>query len=292
MCYLTNISHRFNKSIWVDALKSMLKSKLTVAAMAVVFLYIIIAVLVYSGIIASYWDAEVGSSYESPSWQHWFGTDIFGRSVVIKIIKATEIDMSVGFVVSIIAIVIGVTLGALAGYCGGMVDELVTWLYSTLASIPNIMLLISLSFILGKGILAVYLALGMTSWVELCRLIRGEVIRHKDREYVQAATAIGASNFRKLFIHILPNVIHIVIIQFSFIFQIAIKSEVILSYLGLGVQGTPSWGTMINDAKVELTRGIWWQLAFATLTMFLIVLAFNTLSDALRDALDPKLKGK
>jgi peptide/nickel transport system permease protein len=154
------------------------------------------------------------------------------------------------------------------------------------------MLLIALTFILGKGILSVYIALGMTNWVELCRLVRGEVKRHKDREYVQAATALGASHLRKLCAHILPNVLHIVIICFALIFQFAIKSEVILSYLGLGVQDSPSWGVMIDDARVELTRGIWWQLAFATLAMFLIVLALNILSDALRDALDPKLKGK
>ena len=154
------------------------------------------------------------------------------------------------------------------------------------------MLLVAITFILGKGILAVYLALGLTSWVSLCRLIRGEFIRHKNREYVQAASAIGGGDFRKIFKHILPNVLHIVIINFSLQFQMAIKSEVILSYLGLGVQGRPSWGTMINDAKLELARGNWWQLAAATGAMMVVVLAFNILGDALRDALDPKLKGK
>jgi ABC-type dipeptide/oligopeptide/nickel transport system permease subunit len=279
-------------ALWAETLRRMLQKKLTRVALAVVFLYIVVALLAHWGIIASDWNAEVGSSYEAPSTQHWFGTDIFGRSVLKKVMKATEVAMNVGFVVGIIAITLGVVLGALAGYFGGFVDELIVWLYSVLSSIPNIMLLIALSFILGKGILSVYIALGMTNWVELCRLIRGEVQRHKDREYVQAATAIGASHLRKLCIHILPNVLHIVIIQFSLIFQFAIKSEVILSYLGLGVQDSPSWGVMINDAKVELTRGIWWQLTFATLAMFLIVLAFNILSDAIRDALDPKLKGK
>jgi peptide/nickel transport system permease protein len=154
------------------------------------------------------------------------------------------------------------------------------------------MLLISITLILGKGIAAVYIALGATSWVTLCRLIRGEVMKHKEREYVQAASAIGGGHFRKLFRHILPNVSHIIIINTSAQFQIAIKSEVILSYLGLGVQGEPSWGTMIDDAKLELVRGVWWQLAGATFAMFFILLAFNILSDALRDALDPKLKGK
>ena len=200
--------------------------------------------------------------------------------------------MSVGVAASIIAIPIGVLLGAFAGYFGGWIDDFVTWLYTTFSSVPNIMLLISITLILGKGIFSVYIALGATSWVTLCRLIRGEVMKHKEREYVQAAGAIGSGHLRKLFRHILPNVSHIIIINTSMQFQIAIKSEVILSYLGLGVQGEPSWGTMIDDAKLELVRGVWWQLAGATVAMFFILLAFNILGDALRDALDPKLKGK
>lgn len=280
------------QSIWLQTGRRLIASKLTTAALLIVFIYAFIALLAHWGMVASDWSEQVGKSYETPNRYHWLGTDIFGRSVAAKIIKSTEMAMSIGFVVSLISIVVGVTLGALGGYLGGIVDELVSWVCSTLASIPNIMLLIALSFILGKGILAVYMALGMTTWVDVCRLIRGEVIRHKNREYVQAATAIGASNLRKLYKHILPNVLHIVIIQFSAIFQIAIKSEVILSYLGLGVQNSPSWGVMINDAKVELLSGVWWQITFATMAMFLIVLAFNILSDALRDALDPKLRGK
>ena len=137
-----------------------------------------------------------------------------------------------------------------------------------------------------------YVALGLTSWVNLCRLIRGEVMRHKNRDYVQAASALGGGHTRKLVKHIFPNVSHLVIINFSLMFQTAIKTEVILSYLGLGVQGRPSWGTMIDDAKLELARGVWWQLGAATLAMMIVVLSLNILGDALRDALDPKLKGK
>ncbi len=245
-----------------------------------------------TGLVGSDWTQEVGTSYAPPSSEHWFGTDIFGRSVLQKTLQGTQVAMSVGFITSIIAILIGVVLGAVGGYFGGLIDEAIVWFSTTISSIPNIMLLIAVTFILGKGILAIYLALGLTGWVGLCRLIRAEVIRHKDREYVQAAYAIGGGHGRRLFLHILPNVVHIVIVSFSLNFQVAIKSEVILSYLGLGIQGRPSWGTMIDDAKLELSRGVWWQLAAATFAMFLVVLAFNILGDALRDALDPKLKGK
>ena len=260
----------------IPTLRRLAKNQLALVALVVVLGYALIAVLAYTNVIGSSWDQAIGGSYEPPSSQHWFGTDIFGRSVAAKVIKSTESAMSVGFVVSTLAIFIGVTLGAVSGYFRGITDEL----------------LIALAFVLGKGILSVYIALGITSWLGLYRLIRGEVIRHKNREYIQAATAIGASNARKLLFHIIPNTFHIVIIEFSSIFQSAIKSEVILSYLGLGVQNRPSWGIMINDAKVELVRSVWWQLTFATLAMFLIILALNILSDALRDVLDPKLKGQ
>jgi ABC-type dipeptide/oligopeptide/nickel transport system permease subunit len=280
------------KSLWKDALGRLLKDKWAFGSLMIILIYSLIAILSATGIIAQDWAKEVGASNLAPGPGHWFGTDIFGRDVFTKVIHGTKIAMSVGLMTALIAIPIGVTLGALAGYYGGWVDDFITWLYTTFSSIPNIMLLISITMILGKGIFSVYIALGATSWVTLCRLIRGEVIKHKEREYVQAAGAIGGSHFRKLFIHILPNVSHIIIINTSLQFQFAIKSEVILSYLGLGVQGEPSWGTMIDDAKLELTRGIWWQLAGATFAMFLVVLAFNLLGDALRDSLDPKLKGK
>lgn len=281
-----------HRSLWHDALIRITKDKWAFASLIIICIYSLVALLVFVGAIGGDWAQEVGASNLPPSMDHLFGTDIFGRSVLAKIIRGTQIAMSVGLVTSLIAIPIGVILGALAGYFGGWVDDFITWLYTTFSSIPNIMLLISITMILGKGIFAVYVALGATSWVTLCRLIRGEVMKHKNREYVQAAEAIGGGNMRKLFKHILPNVTHIVIINTSLQFQFAIKSEVLLSFLGLGVQGEPSWGVMIDDAKLELARGVWWQLAGATIAMFLIVLAFNLLGDALRDALDPKLKGK
>ena len=279
-------------SLWKDSAKRLISDKTAMISLIIVVVYTGIALLSARGLIASDWAREVGAPDLPPSAEHWFGTDIFGRDVFAKVLRGTQVAMSVGVATALISIPIGVFLGCIAGYFGGWVDDCVTWLYTTFSSIPNIMLLISITMILGKGLFAVYIALGATSWVTLSRLIRGEVMKHKEREYVQAAGAIGGGHMRKLFRHILPNVTHIVIINTSLQFQIAIKSEVILSYLGIGVQGEPSWGTMIDDAKLEISRGVGWQLAGATLAMFLIVLAFNLLGDALRDSLDPKLKGK
>ncbi len=281
-----------SKSLWQHAWESLKRDKSAVFSMTVIGVYVLVAFLTLTGVIASEWSLEVAGSYSAPGDGTIFGTDIFGRSVMLKTIKGVEMAIGIGLVTSLISTVIGVTLGLTAGYFGGKVDEIIVWFYTSLSSIPYIMLLFAVIMVLGKGTTSLFLALGITSWPPLCRLVRGEVMRHKEREYVQAAAALGAGHRRRMFKHILPNIFHIVIIQFSLRFQTAIKSEVILSYLGLGVQGVPSWGTMIDDAKLELARGVWWQLGAATLAMFILVLALNLLGDSLRDALDPKLKGK
>jgi peptide/nickel transport system permease protein len=281
-----------SKSLFKHAISKIISDRLSFIALIVVALYFSVALLTSMGILAGDWGKEIGPSYAAPSLDYIFGTDIFGRSVFLKMIKGVETAVAIGFVTSIISMIIGTLFGMMAGYFGGLIDEIIVWFFTTFSSIPSIMLIVAIAFIMGKGMSAVFISLGVTSWVSLCRVVRGEVMKHKDREYVHAATAIGSSNKRKLFFHILPNISHLLIINFSLTFQMAIKSEVILSFLGLGVQGRPSWGTMIDDSKLELSRGVWWQLAAATLAMFFIVLAFNILGDALRDALDPKLKGK
>lgn len=286
------MSAQDTKSLWADAFSRLIRDRWALISLVIVIIYAGVAVLATVGWGLPDWKTSQASEYLPPSSQFWLGTDLFGRDVFAKVIHGTKIAMSVGLVTSLIAIPIGVFIGAVAGYFGGWIDDIISWFITTFSSIPNIMLLISITLIMGKGLVSVYLALGITGWVGLARLIRGEVMKHKEREYVHAASAIGGGHFRKLFIHILPNVTHLVIINTSLQFQTAIKSEVILSYLGLGVQGEPSWGTMIDDARQELARGVWWQLAGATFAMFLVVLAFNLLGDALRDSLDPKLKGK
>ncbi len=226
-----------------------------------------------------------------PGWFDYpFGTDFLARDVFKRVLHGTKIAMSVGLVSCVIAIPIGTFFGALAGFYGGLVDEMIVLLYSTVASVPGLLLLLAFVMVVGKGIVGVYIALGMTSWVSLCRLVRGEFIKHKEREYVVAAQSLGATNFSCIFKHILPNVFHILIINFSLRFVYAVQSEVILSYLGVGASDQPSWGVMINDAKLELARGVWWQLTAATAAMFFIVLALNIFGDILRDALDPKLR--
>ena len=221
---------------------------------------------------------------------HPLGTDNLGRDVFQRTIQGTRIAFQVGFVTALIAIPIGVILGCLAGYFGGKTDDFIVWLYSTFASMPGLLFILAIAMVVGKGLLGVYLGIGLTTWTGLCRLIRGEVMKHKERPYVLAARSLGAGPWRIIFRHIFPNVFHLVIITFSLRFPAAIGTEVFMSFLGIGVQGEPSWGIMISNARLRLWQGAWWEMTFVTCAIFLIVLAFNLLGDVLRDALDPRLR--
>jgi ABC-type dipeptide/oligopeptide/nickel transport system permease subunit len=282
------------RSLWADAFRRLRKDKLAMVCLTVIIFYLVLAALCSTGVIfSSYNVTNNADAYQAPSSQHWMGTDIFGRDVLARAAHGTVISLIVGFFGSALAMMIGTVLGAIAGYFGKWVDELIVWLYTTIDTIPYILLVVAFSFISGPGLRTLCTAIGLTSWIGHCRIIRSEFMKHREREYVQGAKALGAGNFRRIFLHILPNTFHLVLINFSLLFVSAVKTEVILTYLGLGVKaGTPSWGMMISDAKLELSREVWWGLAAATGFMFFLVLAFTLFNDALRDALDPKLKNR
>jgi peptide/nickel transport system permease protein len=229
--------------------------------------------------------------FSPPSRSHWLGTDYLGRDVFWRTVFGVKTAFYVGIIAGLISIAVGVTLGALGGYFGGVVDLLVLWLYSTFAAMPTLLFILALALLLGRGLTAVYIGIGLTSWVGLCRVIRAEYMRQRDLPYVQAARSQGLGHLRILVRHILPNTTHLIIVFFTLRFSLAIMTEVIVSFLGLGVQLQPSWGVMIAEAKERLWQGIWWEMAAATGAMFLLVLALNILGDALRDILDPRLDG-
>jgi len=223
-----------------------------------------------------------------------FGADKWGRDVLQKTIKGSQTSIFVGLAAAAVATLIGTVLGAFAGYYGRHVDDFLNWFYSVFSSIPYLLLILAVAAVLQqKGTLTIILILGLTGWTGVFRLVRGEYLKHKAREYVQAADAIGASHGRRMFVHIFPNVSHVVLVQLSILVVAFIKSEVILSFLGFGVPvDVVSWGSMLNEAQNELILGKWWQLVAAGTAMALLVTAFSLFTDALRDALDPKLKGK
>jgi peptide/nickel transport system permease protein len=220
------------------------------------------------------------------------GGDKWGRDVLKKTIKGSETSIFVGLAAAVVATFLGTVFGAAAGYYGRWLDDFFNWFYSVFTAIPYLLLILAVAAVLQqKGIMTIVLILGLTGWTGVFRLIRGEYLKHKGREYVQAADAIGASNARRMFVHILPNVSHVVLVQLSILTVGFIKAEVILSFLGFGVPvDVVSWGSMLNEAQNELILGKWWQLAAAGTAMAVLVTAFSLFTDALRDALDPKLK--
>lgn len=237
--------------------------------------------------------AKAFQTAETPKAQTLaFGADRLGRDVLAKAVKGTEISVFVGVMAAVVATLIGTVLGAFAGFFGGRFGDFLEWVYNVFTSIPGILLIFAFAAVFGRGIFTVVMILGLTGWTGVYRLVRGEFLKHAVREYVRAAQAIGASALSRMFRHILPNISHVILVQLSILTVGFIKAEVILSYLGLGVGvDDVSWGTMLAEAQGELILGYWWQLAAATLFMAVFVTAFSLLTDALRDALDPKLRG-
>ncbi|MDR7333259.1 peptide/nickel transport system permease protein [Kinneretia asaccharophila] len=220
------------------------------------------------------------------------GGDRLGRDVLAKVVKGAEISIFVGLAAAVVATLIGTLLGALSGFFGGKVGDFLEWVYNVFTAIPSILLIFAFAAIFHRGVGSVVLILALTGWTGIYRLVRAEFMKHRVREYVRSAEAIGASQWSRMFKHILPNVSHVALVQLSLHVVSFIKSEVILSYLGLGVSvDQVSWGTMLAEAQNELILGHWWQLTAVAVFMAVFVTAFALFTDALRDALDPKLRG-
>jgi len=219
---------------------------------------------------------------------HLLGTDLIGRDVLYLSLKGARVALLIGGLTSLLAIPLALLFGISAGYFGGRIDDFVFFLMSTLASMPGLLLLIALIMVLGKSTLAICFALAVTGWVGFCRVVRGETFKLRELEYVSAARALGVSEPRIILRHILPNLMHLVIITFVLMFSGLVLSEAILSWLGIGVDG--SWGQMIDQARDELSRDpiVWWNIAAAGGALFGLILAVNFVGDALRDTLDPR----
>jgi peptide/nickel transport system permease protein len=248
------------------------------------------------------------------AWRFPMGCDVEGVSIAAKLIRGLQLAFIIGIIPTVISSIIAVVMGLMAGYFGKLLDDIIVFIISTVASIPLLLLLIAFIqavrnseavvewfefFGVGeenshwRNLILVLIVIGLTTWIGLSRLVRAEVLKHKNREYIDAARALGYGNVRILFRHILPNVFHIVIITFTIGFVGAVALEVFLSYVGIGVEAKlPTWGQMITGGRSELQRdpSVWWPLTFATIFLFILSLSFSLFGDALRDALDPKLR--
>jgi peptide/nickel transport system permease protein len=304
--------------LWAEAYRRLGRNRLALGAVVVIGLYAAVALLDSVGwredrnarwrsVIDRVAERPAERTYSAPMarWTtgepkpqplqaaHLLGTDGIGQDVLYRTLKGARTAFIIGGLTWLIVTPLALTFGLLAGYFGRRVDDAVQYLYTTLDSIPSILLLIAMMMAMGRGLIQMSIALGVTSWVYLCRVVRGETLKHRDREYVRAARALGVGHARILGRHILPNLLPIVIISITLGVSNLILSEAILSYLQLGVPGNVgSWGNMIDAARLELSRepAIWWNLVSASAALFFLVLAFNVFGDALRDALDPRLR--
>ena len=277
---------------WKIATRHFKKSKVALAGLVILVLLYLVALL--APLLAPYDPIAqrdiVTTSYLKPSVQHWLGTDRFGRDILSRILYGARISLSIGFVATAISVTLGTVLGALAGYFGGKIDGLLMRFTDMVLAFPRLVLLIMIVALFSPSIAVIITVLGLTQWPNTTRIVRGDVLSLREREFIQAAHALGMGKARIIFKHLIPNVLAPVIVTATLGIGNTIVLEAGLSFLGLGVQPPiPSWGNMVSDGRDNLL-GAWWVATFPGLIIVLTVLAFNLVGDGLRDALDPRLR--
>lgn len=255
----------------------------------VVAIFALIALSVWCGLLGQGWSEVSGNRFESASTSHWFGTNRLGQDILQRTLFGTATAFEVGLVVTLCSTIIGTVLGGLAGwYSHGWLDEIILWFKGVLDSIPFYLFAAAIAFALQGNPWAMHLAMILTFWTTTARIIRGEVMRIKEREFIEAARAIGLPGLRMVFRHVLPNTVHILLVQGTIVFVAAINTEVILSFLGLGIQNGVSWGLMLAESSQEVLAGQFGNFIAAGASLFLLLMGFNLLADALQDALDTR----
>jgi peptide/nickel transport system permease protein len=288
-------------SLWSKSRRKLMRDRAGVAAMIVVGIYGIIAILVSFELIGQDWSLLNEEGFEGMTSAHWFGTNINGQDIFSRAIQGTKTAFQVGLMVAITSTAIGGILGAIAGYFHRtIIDEVIMWLYGCIDAIPFYLFVAAVAFalknaefeFLGKerslAPFAMHIAMIATFWSSTCRIVRGEVIKIRGLEYIQAAKAVGVGPLTIIRRHVMPNTFHILLVQSTIAFVGAIKSEVILTFLGMGVQDGVSWGVMLSESTSDVLRGHFGNFLGASGFLFVLVISFNMFADALQDALDPK----
>ena len=272
-----------------DIWKRLKSDRFGMSGLLVVTVFLVIAICVWSGLLGQSWSDVSGNRWESASASHWFGTNLLGQDILQRTMFGTATAFEVGLVVTFWSTILGAVMGALAGwYSHGWLDEIFLWLTGVLDSIPFYLFAAAVAFALQGNPWAMHLAMIMTFWTTTARVIRGEVIRLKQREFIEAARAIGLPGLTIVFRHVLPNTFHILLVQATIIFVAAIHTEVILSFLGLGIQDGVSWGLMLAESSQEVLAGHFGNFIAAGSSLFILLMGFNLLADALQDALDTR----
>ncbi len=278
-----------NQSPWAKSKRKLFRDKWGMLGMLVVAIYFVTALGVWLGFWGQGWSELSGGKWDGMSADHWFGTNVLGQDIFQRGLYSTKTAFEVGLLVAVMSTILGGVLGALAGFFSGTwIDELVLWLKGVLDAIPFYLFVAAIAFAFQGNPYAMHIAMVSTFWTTTGRLVRGEVIKLKHFEYVEAARAIGLNQLTIIFRHILPNTFHILLVQATIVFVAAIKSEVILSFLGLGIQDGVSWGLMIAESTQEVLSGHFNNFILASALLFALVMGFNLFADALQDALDPR----
>ena len=284
------------RSLWYDARMRFFKNKAAVTS-----LFLLLAILFFSffgPFLAQWSNEEIDWSVlgdiaimGSPSFEtgHYFGTDELGRDLYSRVIQGTKISLMVGVVGALIAVLVGTLYGAIAGYFGGKLDNFMMRLVDILMSIPYMFVLILLLVMFGRSIIMLFIGIGLISWLDMARIVRGQTLSIKQKEFVEAALATGVGNFTIIIRHIIPNLLGVVAVYATLLVPGMILTESFISFLGLGVQEpNTSWGALISEGAGTMSYGTLWQLLFPLFFFVVSLLSFFFIGDGLRDALDPK----
>ncbi|CAN5414035.1 ABC transporter permease [soil metagenome] len=281
---------RKETSLWRDAWHRLIRNKLAVFGAVIVLIFLFMAI--FANFLAPYpYDkTSFTKAYQSPGGQFLLGSDPLGRDLLSRLIYGARISMTIGLGSQLIVLLIGVPLGAMAGYYGGKIDLYLMRFVDVMYAFPTLLFVILIMSALGAGLLNIFIALGLTSWVTLCRLTRGQFLSLREKEFVVAAHAVGAPASRIIVRHLLPNALTPIIIAITFGIPSAIFTEASLSFIGVGISPpTPSWGQMVGEYQ-QYIRSYWYLATFPAIAIGLTMLAFSFLGDGLRDALDPRMK--
>jgi len=284
-------------SLWYEAWIRFRRNKL---AMVGLFMVVsIVGIAIFAPYVAPHdpikqliWTEGKEAKLAAPTTAHLMGTDLYGRDIMSRIIYGARISLQIGIFSTLVSLLLGVPLGALAGYFGGKVDDFISWIINVIFAFPFLLFVLAVVAVFkNPSMVVVYIAIGVVQWVSIARVVRAQFIYLREREFVEAAKALGLPTWRIVFVHILPNALAPVIVQATLGMGGIILLEAGLAFLGFGAQPpTPSWGLMISEGQRYLGQGIWWWAVFPGLAIMYTVLGFNFLGDGLRDALDVRLK--
>ena len=277
-------------SYWQNVFQRFKQNKLAMFGLASLIFLIIMAIIGPLLNSYTYYEINLELKNQSPSLRFWFGSDDLGRDVFTRVWYGARISLTVGVVAAIIDLILGVLWGGIAALSGGRIDEIMMRFADILYAIPTLLVVIMLMVVMGSGLIPIIIALTIIGWINMARVVRGQILQLKEQEFIHAAVALGASNRRVLFKHLIPNAMGPIIIMITMTIPSAIFIEAFLSFLGLGIQAPiASWGTMASDGLPAM-KYYPWRLFFPAFFISLSMLSFNLVGDGLRDALDPKLR--